>query len=376
MQNIIEIIKSKTSLDEKTIQNIITLLEDGCTIAFIARYRKDSTSNASDETLLKFQEIYEYSLKLMKRKEEILSILKEKEVLDNKLSTLINNAQSLVSLEDIYEPYKGVKSTRADFALKNKLDGLANIISTMRYSCDEVKQKAKQFLNENIKTIDEAINGAMDIIALRYSQEIKTKEILRKNIQNHSLFITKKTKTFDPDGLYKDLGEIKQKAAYIKSYKLLAIFRALNEKQISVKIDVDEVYILNNIKEYRISKNANSSKKYMLDAYKDGLKRLLLPSLKREFLSNLKQKASDDAIELFGKNLQELLLTPPLINQVILGMDPGYKTGCKLAIIDKNGDYVDSNVIYLLNKNQEENACKIVLNFIKKLQLEFLLLSC
>ena len=291
MQNIIEIIKSKTSLDTNTIQNIITLLEDGCTIAFIARYRKDSTSNASDETLLKFQEIYEYSLKLIKRKEEILTILKEKEVLDSKLTKLINNAHSLVSLEDIYEPFKGVKSTRADFALKNRLDGLANIISTIRYSCEEVQQKAKQFLNENVTNIDDAINGAMDIIALRYSQEIKTKEILRRNIQNHALMISKKTKTFDENGLYKDLGSISQKASYIKSYKLLAIFRAVNEKQISLKIDVDETYILNNIKEYRISKNANSSKKYMFDAYKDGLKRLLLPSLKREFFKQLKTKS-------------------------------------------------------------------------------------
>jgi uncharacterized protein len=366
MQNIIEIIKSKTTLDEKTIQNIIKLLEEGCTIAFIARYRKDLTSNASDETLLKFQEIYEYSLKLIKRKEEILNILKEKEVLDNKLSSLINNAHTLVSLEDIYEPYKGVKSTRADFALKNKLDGLANIISTMKYSIDEVKQKAKQFLNENIKTTDDAINGAMDIIALRYSQELKTKEILRKNIQNHSLLISKKTKTFEEDGLYKDLANIKQKAIYIKSYKILAIFRAVNEKQISIKIDVDEEYILNNIKQYRISKNANSSKEYMLSAYKDGLKRLLLPSLKREFLALLKQKASDEGIELFGKNLHELLLTPPLINQVILGLDPGYKTGCKIAVIDENGDYLDSNVIYLLNNKQQLESAKVMLSLIKK----------
>lgn len=366
MQNIIEIIKSKTSLDEKTIQNIIQLLEDGCTIAFIARYRKDLTCNASDETLLKFQEIYEYSLKLIKRKEEILQILREKELLNDKLSVQIDNALTLVSLEDIYEPHKGIKSTRANTALENRLDGLANIISCMRYSCDEVKQKAKSFLNENIKSIDEAITGAMDIIALRYSQEIKTKESLRKNIQNHGLLISKKTKTFEEDGLYKDLANMNQKAAYIKSYKLLALFRAVNEKQITIKIDVDEKYILDNIQQYRISKSANSSKKYMLMAYKDGLKRLLLPSLKREFLTLLKEKASNDAIELFGKNLNELLLSAPLINHVILGLDPGYKTGCKLAVINKDGDYLDSDVIYLLNDKQTNQASKTVLALIKK----------
>ena len=366
MQTIIQIIKSQISLDEKIIHNIIKLLEEGCTIAFIARYRKDLTNNASDEVLLKFQEVYEYGQKLTKRKEEIINILKEKELLNNKLLNLINDALTLVSLEDIYEPFKGVKSTRADFAMKNKLDGLANIISCMKYSCEEVQQKAKVFINENIKSCDDAIAGAMDIIALRYSQEIKTKEALRKNIQNHALLVSKKTKTFEEGGLYKDLVNINQKAHYLKSYKLLAIFRAVNEKQITIKLDVDETYILNNIEQYRIPKHANSSKKYMFEAYKDGLKRLLLPSLKREFISSLKQKASDEAIELFGKNLNELLLTPPLVNQVILGLDPGYKTGCKLAVLDENGDYLDSSVIYLLTQKQQEEAVKTVLNLIKK----------
>lgn len=369
MQSIIKMIRSKIDLDDKTIKNIIQLLEEGCTIAFIARYRKDFTKNASDETLLKFQEVYEYSLKLNKRKEEILNILNEKEQLTKSLSQQIDNTLTLVSLEDIYEPYKGIKNTRADSALKNNLEGLANIISCLKYSCDEVIQKAKSFLNSNITTTEDAINGAKDIIALRYSQEAKSKEALRKNIHNHGMLISKKTKTFEENGLYKELGQINQKAIYLKSHKLLAIFRAVNEKQITIKIDVDETYILNNIKQYRISNSAKSSKIYMLEAYKDGLKRLLLPSLKREFLSTLKEKASSEAIELFGKNLNELLLTPPLVNHVILGLDPGFKTGCKLAVINKDGDYLDSDVIYLLNKIQVESASKRVLNLIKQYQI-------
>jgi len=366
MQNLIELLKNKTNLTEPTIKNIIELLEEGCTIAFIARYRKDLTSNANDEVLLKFQEVYEYSLKLLKRKEEILSILKEKELLTDKVKTQIQNANTKTALEDVYEPYKGVKSTRADFAIKNNLEGLANIISCMKYSKEQIGQKSRAFLNTNIKDVDTCINSAMDIIALRYSQEIKTKESLRKNLENHALLTTKKTKTFEEEGIYKELKDIKQKASYIKSHRLLAVFRAVNEKQLSLKVEVDEAYIIQGIQQYRIPQHANSSKEYVLEAYIDGFKRLLLPSLKREFISKLKQKASDEAIIVFGKNLHELLITAPLVNQVILGMDPGYRTGCKLAVIDKSGDYLDSTVIYLLNKNDEQKAAQTVLGLIKK----------
>ncbi len=364
--NIINVIKSKINLDIKYIKNIIELLEDGSTIAFIARYRKDITGNASDETLLKFQEIYEYSQKLLKRKENITNILKEKDNLNDKLIKLISEADTLRILEDIYEPYKGTKNTRADDAVKNGLENLANIISTMKYTTHEIEQKAKNFLNKNVKTIDDAINGAKDIIALRYSQELKTKEGVRKNLENHATLVTKKTKTFEENGLYKNLATVNTKGKYLKSHQLLAILRAVNEKQISLKVVADEEFIINGIKQYRIPNHAQSSKAYVEDAYIDGLKRLLLPCLKRELLSSLKQKASDEAIDLFGKNLTELLITPPLVNQVILGMDPGFRTGCKLAVIDDNGNYVDSNVIYLLSDNNIKTSSKIVLDLIKK----------
>lgn len=366
MNKIIELIKTKINLDEKYIKNIIELLEEGSTIAFIARYRKDSTGNATDETLLKFQEVYEYSLKLSKRKEEITNILKEKDSLTPKISTLLQNATTLTALEDIYEPYKGTKNSRADDAVKNGLTNLANIISTMKHTKDEIEHKAKNFFNSNVKTIDDAIKGAKDIIALRYSQEIKTKEHLRTNLETHALLTTKKTKTFEENGLYKELSSINSKTKFLKSYKLLAIFRAVNEKQISLKLVADEDFLIDGIKKYKIPSWANSSSIFIQDAYIDGLKRLLLPSLKRELLSKLKAKASDEAIELFGKNLNELLITPPLINQIILGMDPGYRTGCKLAVIDDNGVYKDSNVIYLLSEHNIKEASKTLLNLINK----------
>lgn len=367
--NLLKILKEKTSLEEKYIKNIISLLEEGCTIPFIARYRKDNTRNATDEALLKFQEIYEYSLKLLKRKEEIEHILKERESLTTTLQELLNKATTLTALEDIYEPYKESKNTRADIALLNGLEPLANMINSMKYTIEEIKQKASTFTKGEVKTTKDAIDGAKDIIALRYAQDIRTKESVRNNIHNHSIMLTKPTKTFEADGVYKDLANINQKASYLKSHRLLAIFRAVNEKQITLKLEVDEDYLIEGIKKFKIPSWANSSKILVVDAYIDGLKRLLLPSLKREFLSELKERASNEAIELFGKNLAELLITPPLVNQIILGLDPGYKTGCKMAVLDKDGGYLDSGVIYLLSANDKENASKKVLELLKKYQV-------
>jgi uncharacterized protein len=364
--NLLLLLKEKTSLNEKYIKNIIALLEEGCTIPFIARYRKDNTGNATDEALLKFQEVYEYSLKLLKRKEEIEHILKERESLSSTVQELLNKATTLSALEDIYEPYKESKNTRADIAIQNGLEPLANILQSMKYTLNEINQKAKSFIKGEVKTIEDAIDGAKDIIALRYAQELRTKEIVRNNIHNHSVMVTKPTKTFEADGVYKDLANINQKASYLKSHRLLAIFRAVNEKQITLKLEVDEEYLIDGIKRFKIPSYAMESKELVVEAYIDGLKRLLLPSLKREFLSELKERASDEAIELFGKNLAELLITPPLVNQIILGLDPGYKTGCKMAVLNKDGGYLDSGVLYLLSANDMQVSQKRVLELLKK----------
>ncbi|MEW6551202.1 MAG: Tex-like N-terminal domain-containing protein [Campylobacterota bacterium] len=354
-------------MSKEHIINILRFLDEGCTIPFIARYRKDFTGNASDEDLRKFEEIYEYSLKLLSRKEDIVAILKERNFLDEKVNKAISEATTLQGLEDIYAPYKEKKSSRTTTAIENGLEPLANIIQSMRYTSSEVEQKAKQFLNQNITSIEDAIKGASDIIAQRYADDFKTKEAIRNIIANHGVLETKKTKTFDENGLYKIYADINEKIKYIKSYRFLAINRAVEQKQLTMKIEVDENHILENIKKYKIPSNAQSSWTIVFEAYKDGLKRLLLPALKREALSNLEQKASKEAIELFGKNLKELLLSPPLVNQVILGIDPGFVSGCKLAVIDENGEFLQSGVIYPTKPKADiEGASKIVLELIKK----------
>ena len=368
--NLINLLEEKTSFSKGVIQNILKLLDDGCTIPFIARYRKDLTSNATDEQLRDFEEIYNYSLKLLNRKEEIINILKERNFLDEKIKAHINSATTLQMLEDIYAPFKDKKSSRTSTAMENGLEPLANIIQSMKYSLDEINQKAKQFINKEVASIEDAINGASDIIAQRYADDFRTKEVIRNTVLNYGILETKKTKTFNENGVYVSVANVSEKVKYIKSHRFLAINRAVNEKELTVKIEVDENYILENIKKYKIPSSASSSKELVFEAYKDGLKRLLLPSLKREALSELKEKASSEAITLFGKNLKELLLTPPLVNQVILGMDPGFVSGCKLAVIDENGNYLASNVIYPTKPKEDfVNSAKVVLDLIKKYKI-------
>lgn len=365
--DLINLIKEKTTLSSKSIQNIITLLEEGCTIPFIARYRKDETGNATDEDLRAFEEVFTYSQKLLKRKEEIINLLDEKNFLNDKVKNSINEAKTLQALEDIYAPFKDKKSSRTSSAIENGLEPLANIIQCLKYTNQEVEQKAKQFINKNIKSTDDAITGAKDIIAQRYADDFKSKEILRSMISNWGEIQIKEGKEFDKDGVYSSFANQTEKIKYIKSHRTLAILRAVNEKQLSIKVDIDEKHILENIKKYKIPSWASSSKDIVFDAYKDGLKRLLLPSLKREAINTLKEKASSEAIELFGKNLKELLQTAPLVNQVILGMDPGFVSGCKLAVIDENGIYLDSDVIYPTKPKQNTEASnKTVLALIKK----------
>ncbi|MGA1940694.1 Tex-like N-terminal domain-containing protein [Arcobacter sp. YIC-310] len=361
------LIAQKTNLSSKSITNIINLLEEGCTIPFIARYRKDFTGGATDEELRVFEEVFQYSQKLLSRKEEIINLLKEKNFLNEKVQKQLEEATTLQALEDIYTPFKDKKSSRTSTAIENGLEPLANIIQCLKYTNDEINQKAKQFLNKNIKSTDDAIQGAKDIIAQRYADDFKSKEIIRNIILNWGSLEIKEAKEFDKNGVYSSFAGQNEKIKYIKAHRTLAILRAVNEKQLSIKVDIDEKHILENIKKYKIPSWANSSKDIVFEAYKDGLKRLLLPSLKREAIANLKEKANKEAIELFGKNLKELLQTAPLINQVILGIDPGYKTGCKLAVIDENGQYLDSNVIYPTKPKEDiTNSSKVVCQLIKK----------
>ncbi|MCW8894634.1 Tex family protein [Sulfurimonas sp.] len=367
MNNLVNLLAQRTSLKKEYITNILKLLDEGSTIPFIARYRKEMTGGASDEVLREFETIYLSSKKLLERKEEISRLITQRATLSDAIKKSIEQAETLRVLEDIYRPFKEKKSSRATTAMANGLTPLANTLQSARLTLSEFKQEAKKFIKGEITSVDEAIKGAQDILAERYADLPREREAIRNSMLRYGSLETKKTKNFDENGTFKNLEGKSEKVAYIPSHRYLAIMRGVNEKELSVKITTDVERILENIKQYKIPRHTSTSSELLFDAYKDGLKRLLLPSLEREVQAELKEKADMSAISVFGKNLNQLLMTPPVTKRVILGVDPAFVSGCKLAVIDENGNYLESAVIYPTEpKNDYNNSKNKVLTLANK----------
>lgn len=370
MQNLITLLTQKTNLKKEHITNILKLLDEGSTIPFIARYRKEMTGGADDEILREFETIYISSKNLLEKKEDVSRLIQERATLTDALKKSIKEADTLLALEDIFRPFKEKKNTRATTAIANGLTQLANTLQNARLTTAEFKKEATKFVNGKVSSVDDALKGAMDILAERYADLPREREAIRNSMLRFGELEIKRTKNFDERGSFKNFGAKDAKAekvAYIPSHRYLAIMRGVKEKELSVKITIDIKRIEDNIKQYKIPRNASSSKELLFDAYKDGLKRLLLPSLEREVHTELKTKSDTTAINVFGKNLNQLLMTPPLTSRVILGVDPAFVSGCKLAVIDENGNYLDSAVIYpTAPKNDYKNSKIKVLALVKK----------
>lgn len=325
------------------------------------------TGGADDEVLREFETIYVSAKKLLERKEEILRLIAERATLNDELKKSIEDADSMRVLEDIYRPYKEKKNSRAATAMQNGLAPLANILQKAQLSEAEFKAKAKEFVKGSLASVDEAVQGAQDILAERYADMPREREAIRNNMLRHGVLEVKKTKSFDENGLFKNFAQKSEKVAYIPSHRYLAIMRGVHEKELSVKITIDTDYIEANIKQYKIPRNASTSKELLFEAYRDGLKRLLLPSIEREVQAELKERADAAAISVFGKNLNQLLMTPPVTKRVILGVDPAFRTGCKLAVIDENGNYLESCVIYPTEPQRDyENSKNKVITLTSK----------
>ena len=367
MQKLINMLSQKTLLKRTQITNILQLLNEGSTIPFIARYRKEMTGGATDDELRDFYEIYNSAKRLLDRKDEILNLLTERKVLTSQLEISINEAQTITALEDIYRPYKEKKNSRASTAIKNGLEPLANLLDSAKIDQKEFKLRAKAFLKGDIKTIDDAIKGAKDIVAERFSDNPKERNVLRNMTQRHGVLEVKQGKKFEEDGVYKNYKEHKEKITYIPSHRYLAIRRAEKEKQLSIKISINSDNYLETLKRYKLRDYMGSSKEILFDAYKDGFKRLLYPSIEREIASDMKERADLVAIGVFGKNLTQLLMTPPVTGKVLLGADPAYRTGCKLAVIDANGTFLAHDLIFPTPpKSDYEGSRNKVLALVKK----------
>ena len=370
MKILITLLAKKTNLKPEYIKNILKLLDESSTIPFIARYRKEMTGAADDEVLREFETIYLSIKKLLERKAEVSRLIQERATLTEALKTSIESADTLRILEDIYRPFKEKKNTRATTAIANGLTPLANTLQSARLTREQFNAEATKFLKKDIKTVDDAIKGAQDILAERYAELPREREAVRNTILRFGNLETKKIKSFKDEGTYKNLADKSEKVAYIPSHRYLAIMRAVKEKELSVKITIDTDRVFENIKQYKIPKSSQNSSTLLLQAYKDGFKRLLYPSLEREVHSGLKEKADLSAISLFGKNLSQLLMSRPVINRVILGVDPAFVSGCKLAVIDENGNYLEHAVIYPTKPKEDYNSSKAkVLSLSKKYKI-------
>lgn len=367
-EDIIKQIALELNIRVEQVKSTLKMLEDGNTIPFIARYRKEVTGNLDEEQIRSISEVYEYQVNLLKRKEDVIRLIDEKGLLTDKIKTEVMNASKLVEVEDLYRPYKEKKKTKATEAIKNGLEGLAKII----LSFPKELYAVDKFLNDNVKTKEDAIEGAKYIIAEYISDNAYYRKWVRNDIYNNSKIVTKKKKNaVDEKKVYEMYYDYSEDVKYIKPHRVLAVNRGEKEGVLSVSLEYNKEYIYNYLEKKLIKDENSECAVYVKDAIVDSYKRLIGPSVEREIRSELTEKSEEGAIEVFAKNLENYLLTPPMKDKMILGLDPAYRTGCKLAVIDYTGQMLDIKVIYPHEpKNDFEGSKKIVLDLIDKYNID------
>ena len=341
--NINEIIAQELDVKVSQIEKTVELIDQGNTIPFIARYRKEVTGNLSDEQLRDLGSRLTYLRNLEERKQEVIDSITNQEKMTPEIMAALEKAQTQVEVEDIYRPYKQKKRTRATIAKENGLQELADNIINQTDSTD-IYEVAKNFLNDNVVTIEDAIQGAEDIIAEDISDNADYRKMLKK-IYHYEGLITSEAVKPDEKSPYEMYYEFSEKVKTIPSHRILAINRGEKEKLLKVKITKPEEKVLADLEKAIIIKNS-TRKEELKTTIADSWKRLIEPSLDREIRSDLTDKADLQAIDVFGKNAKQLLLGAPLKGYTVLGFDPAYRTGCKLAVIDETGKVLDTAVLY------------------------------
>ena len=368
---IITEIANDLGVKKHQVEVVLTLLSEGNTIPFIARYRKEATGALDEEEIRKINEVYEYQVNLLKRKEDVIRLIDEKGLLTEELKNEILNASKLVEVEDLYRPYKEKKKTKATEAIKNGLEPLADIF--MKFpdfgTLDSICQN---FLTEQVKTVVDAVQGAKYIIAERISDDAKYRKAIRDYVYHNCFLISKKKKNADDEKcVYEMYYDYSEKVSRMKPHRVLAVNRGEKEGVLSVSLDVNQEDITSYL-ERKIIKNPKSFVvDEIKDAIKDSLKRLIYPSVEREIRADLKEVGEEDAIQNFSHNVEHLLLTPPMKEKVVMGFDPAFRTGCKLAVLDGTGKVLDIAVIYPTEPHNDfEGSKKVLLDLIDRYQVD------
>lgn len=370
-ENIIKDISTELNIKAEQATSVLNLLSEGNTIPFIARYRKEATGALDEEQIRRINEVYEYEVNLLKRKEDVIRLIDEKGLLTDEIKQNIMNAKKLVEVEDIYAPYKEKKKTKATEAIKNGLEPLAKIIMSFPPTFND--DSVKKFLNENVKTVDDAITGAKYIIAEWISDNAYYRKWIRSYyFKNASITSKIKKNAEDENKVYEMYYDFSESVKHIKPHRVLAINRGENEKVLSISIDVNDEDILSYL-ESKLIKKESPVKPYVIDAIKDSYKRLIKPSMEREIRNELTLQSEDASIEVFKGNLENLLLIAPMKEKTVLGFDPAFRTGCKLAIVDPTSKVLNISVIYPHEPHNKWEESKAVLkDLIKKYHVDII----
>ena len=351
---IISIVSEKTGIKEEYVKVVLSLFEEGCTIPFIARYRKEKTNNLDEDQIRSIEKTYDTEDKLFNRKHEVINSIEEKGKLTEELRTAILNATTIKEVETLYLPFKEKKKTRAGIAISKGLEPLADWL--LQFRNFPIEKEAEKYLNDKVATIEEAIQGAKDIVAERMSDDIRVRECLTRNIMSYGKITTQLKKyAVDEKKVFELYYNHSELIKFLPNHRILAMDRGENLDLLKVDVVVDEERVLATI--YKIMRSFyfdNEASKAVKEAIDDGFKRLLYPSIEREVRNALTTRAQEQAIEVFAVNLEQLLMTSPLKNRRILGVDPAYRTGCKLAVLSECGDFITKDVIYPNEKYKGE----------------------
>lgn len=360
-EQIITNISDELGVTVSQVNSTLKLLEDGNTIPFIARYRKEVTNNLDEEQIRKISDVYNYELSLLKRKEDVIRLIDEKGMLTDEIKESIMKAKKLVEVEDIYLPFKEKKKTKATEAIKNGLEGLAKIIMSFPDNFD-VSKVCSKFLNDNVKDNESALEGAGYIIAEWISDNAGYRKWIRSFIWKSGTLKSKiKKDAVDEKKVYEIYYDFEETIRSIKPHRVLAVNRGEDEKILKVSVEYDNDKIVEYLKSKVIKSESSPCACYIISAINDSLKRLILPSIEREIRAELTEKSEDVSIEVFKDNLEHLLLIPPMKDKTVLGLDPAYRTGCKLAVISNTSKVLEITVIYPHEPKNEWEKSKLIM---------------
>lgn len=370
-ENIINEIAKELNVFKNQVSKTLELLSEGNTIPFIARYRKEVTGALDEEEIRKISEVYEYQENLLKRKEDVIRLIDEKGMLTDEIKDNVMKASKLSEVEDLYRPFKEKKKTKATEAIKNGLEPLAKQI--MSYTTKTLDDLVSPYINENVKSYDDALKGASYIIAEWISDNAFYRKWIRRFVYNEGVIVTKlKKNASDEKKIYEMYYDFREKVKFSKGYRIMAINRAEREKVISVSTEIDKDKVIDYLNKRVIQKSGIYN--YVIEeAIEDSFKRLIFPSIQREIRAEITDKAHKESLENFGNNLEKLLMQRPMKEKVVLGFDPAFRTGCKLAVVDPTGKMLAISVIYPHEpKNEKEKSKKILLDLIDKYHVDII----